>query len=252
MDCTQYQEIIAAHVDGVLDDKEKRSVELHLQFCPRCAQKFRWESSSKRSLKGKLNAIPASGRLRERVVDQLERAAGVRRTRVLGQLPARYALVAAGVVLLIGVIFIRSVQETKREEIFIDAVAHYHNVVRGAMAGSGAVVSPTPTARLLDLSPWGYRALARQINNLGEYEGRLFVYQGPNREYLLAQEFEGADFQPPRSARSVSATNRSLIVYSHDGVNLIAWKENNIFCMIASTLPTEKLLDLARQLTLRG
>lgn len=109
-----------------------------------------------------------------------------------------------------------------------------------------------PAAQVLDLSPWGYQVLAQRSQEIRGYRSRTFVYRGEQNEYLLAQEFEGAKFFPPRGAKALHAANRDFVSYSQTGVTLVAWKERGLVCMIASSLPRERLLKLAQQIVTRG
>jgi hypothetical protein len=137
-------------------------------------------------------------------------------------------------------------------DIFTDAISQYRKVTQGLADTAQADRSQTPAARLLDLSPWGYRVLARQSQEVRGQEGRVFVYQGQEKEYLVAQEFDGVDFSLPSGAETIRASSREFVSYSQEGVNLIAWKEKDFFCILASALPKEKLLGLAQQISVRG
>jgi len=161
-----------------------------------------------------------------------------------------HGLVAAFALLLIVAVPYLVWRDNVQEEIFSDTIAHYQKVTQGFAETPEASPSLTPAARLLDLSPWGYRMLARQTQQIRGREGRAFVYQGEAKEYLLAEEFDGVDLSPPQGARTVRVSNRDFVSYSQEGVNLIAWKEKDFVCVISSTLPKEKLLGLAREITM--
>jgi len=164
---------------------------------------------------------------------------------------APQAAIAAFVLLLIFAIPYLIWRGRVGEGIFSDVIAQYQNVMQGIVDTKQAS-SSTPAARLLDLSPWGYQVLARQTRQLNGQEARVFVYQGPQKDYLLAQEFDGVDFSPPFGAKTVRASSRAFVSYSQEGVNLIAWKERDLLCIIASALPMEKLLTLAQQISIGG
>jgi hypothetical protein len=152
--------------------------------------------------------------------------------------------------LVIGV-FLSWPSKTIGGDFFTDAVDHYRRVTEGVLEAPG-VGSLAPTARILDLSPWGYQVLARHSQRFGGYQGRLFVYQGEQNEYLLAQEYEGAEIKIPTRAKATKAANLEFVSYSEGGVNLVAWKDKDLLCIIASSLPQEKLLHLAQQIATPG
>ncbi len=177
-------------------------------------------------------------------MDQLE---GTRKEGLFGWPYLAHGLAAAFALLLIVAIPYLSGPGKVQEEILTDAIDLYQKVTQGIV---DAPQTAFPTARLLDLSPWGYRLLSRHTQQVKGQEGRVFVYQGQGKEYLLAQEFEGRDFSPPPGARAIRASSRDFVIYSQAGVNLIAWKQKDLLCIIASTLPKEKLLGLAQQIAI--
>lgn len=247
MDCQEYREILAAHVDGVLSSEERLTVQSHIQECRRCMQWFLWETKARRSIKLRLPLLPARPGLRERLLDRLGET---RHESIFGWFYTPYRLATAFALLLIVAVPYFVWQHQVQEEIFTDAIAQYQKVTKGIVEAQEAASSLTPAARLLDLSPWGYRVLTRQTLQVKGQEGRAFVYQGQGKEYLLAQEFDGVEFSPPRSARVIRASSREFVSYSQKGVNLIAFKEKDLLCILASTLPKEKLLGLAQQIVM--
>lgn len=249
MDCQEYREIVSAHVDGVLSSEERLTVQSHLSQCSPCRQKFLWETEVKKALKGKLTPIPARPALKERILDQLGEAS---KEGFLSWFTTPYRLAAAFALLVIVAVPYFVWQHQVQGGIFTDAIAQYQKVTEGIVKAQEAASSLTPAARLLDLSPWGYRVLTRQTLQVRGQEARVFVYQGQGKEYLLAQEFDGVEFSPPRSARVIRASNRDFVSYSQEGVNLIAFKEKDLLCILASALPNEQLLGLAQQIAVRG
>ncbi len=247
MNCLKYGKIIAAHVDGALSPEEGIAAQSHLNKCPRCQQNFLWETEVKRSLRQRLSLIPARPGLRARVLDQLGETA---KEGFLGWHYMRHGLVAAFALLFIVAVPYLVWRGKVEENIFSDAISQYQRVTQGIADTAQADRSQTPAARLLDLSPWGYRVLAKQSQQVRGQEGRVFVYQGQGKEYLLAQEFDGMDFSPPSGARVIQASSREFVSYSQEGVNLIAFKEKDLLCILASTLPREKLLGLAQQIAM--
>jgi hypothetical protein len=245
MDCREYREIVAAHVDSSLSSEERLTVQSHLNQCSKCTEEFLWETQVKKALKQKLTIIPARPGLKVRVLDQLGKTS---KEGLFGWYYMSHGLVAAFALLLIVAVPYLVWRDNVQEEIFSDAIAQYQRVAQGTADTPQVTSSLTPAARLLDLSPWGYRVLTRQTLEVKGQEGRVFVYQGQEKDYLLAQEFEGANISPPPQARTLRASNRDFITYSQQGVNLVAWKEKDLLCILASTLPKEKLLGLAQQI----
>lgn len=199
----------------------------------------------KKTLKRKLSPIPARPGLRERLLDQL---GGANRKGIFGWSYLSHGLAAAFALLLMVAVPYLFWPGTVQEDILTDTITRYQKVAQGTPHTPQAASSSVP--RLLDLSPWGYRVLARQTHRVKGQEGRVFVYRGEGKDYLLAQEFEGGDFSLPPGARSIRTSGQDFVSYGQAGVNLIAWKQKDLLCIIASTLPKEKLLGLAQQIAM--
>ncbi len=244
MDCEGYKEMISAHVDGALGTEEKLMVQSHLNECPKCTQMFLWESQMRTALKQKLSLMPARAALRKRVLDQLGES---RKEGLLGWSYMAHGLAAAFALLLIVAVPYLFWPGKVQEDIFTDAIVRYQEVMQGVVEVPQTV---SPTAQLLDLSPWGYRLLSRQTQWVEGQEGRVFVYRGRGKEYLLAQEFEGGELSPLPGSKVARVSSQEFVSYSQGGVNLVAWKQKDLLCILASTLPKEKLLGLAQQIAL--
>ncbi len=247
MDCQEYQEILSAHVDGDLSFEEGLEVQSHFKRCPNCVQKFLWETRVGNALRGKLTPIPARPGLKERILDQLGEAS---KEGLMSWFCMPHRLAAAFALLLIVAVPYFVWQRKVQEEIFTDAIAQYQRITHGIGESPQTASSLSPSARLLDLSPWGYHVLTRQSVQLKGQQARVFVYQGPSKEYLLAQEFDRVDFLLPSGARVIRASNREFVTYSQEGVNLIAFKEKGLLCILSATLPKEQLLGLAQQIVM--
>jgi len=248
MDCRQYKEINSAHIDEALSSEERPAVQSHLSQCSRCTQMFLWETGVTRAIKAKLSLISARPALKERVLDQLRETP---REGLFGWSYMAHGLTAVFALLLIVAVPYLFWSDHVEEDIYTDAMAQYQNVAQGITQGiKDNQQAASPAVGLLDLRPWGYRILSRQIQQIMGQEGRVFVYQGPGKEYLLAQEIKGVEFSHPSGGTVIRASSRNFVSYSQQGVNLIAWKQKDILCILTSTLPKEKLLSLALQISM--
>ncbi len=252
MNCLDYSEIVAAHVDGALLPEESRATEAHLEECPHCLERFIWERKFKSVLKKKISLFPVRAGLKEKVISGLAEPPRWDADRALSWLTSHRGLMAAFALLLLSVLPYLSWKNRAQQDFFAETILHYHRVVRGIIDPPDIASSLPPRARLLDLSPWGYRVLARHTTEAGGKTGRVFVYRGENSEYLLAQEFEGVEITPPRHSEGMQLSNVDFVSYTREGINLVAWKDKDLLCIIASELPKEKLLDLAQQIAARG
>lgn len=251
MHCEEYKEITAAHVDGVLSVDERRAAELHIDTCASCMAMFAWESATSRKLKSTLQMVSAPLGAKQRLLDRLggKEAQG----RESWMLPFMNLRLAASFALLLVVVLATFVMRNGADEDFLsDAVAQYQTAIAKDPGASGRAGLSTPAARRLDLSPWGFRLYATKTYRVKGQERRVFVYQGGAEQYVLAQEFDGAKSLASLSAKTVRVKDRDFLSHSQAGVNLIAWKDKNMVCVLASNLPNDKLLSLANQLAERS
>lgn len=75
---------------------------------------------------------------------------------------------------------------------------------------------------------------------------------GEGKTICWPQEFEGGELSPPPGSKVVRVSSQDFVSYSQGRVNLAAWKQKDLLCILASTLPTEKLLGLARRIAVRS
>lgn len=246
MDCQNYKDIISAHVDDALSSKERWAVQTHVNQCPKCRQMYIWETQVARDLKRKLFPLEARPALKERILEQLGESRG---ESFWGWSYGKHGVLAAIALLLVVAVPFLFWPNGAEDNVFNHAIAQYQEVSLGGTPALQRAVSNTPTARLLDLSPWGYQILSRQSHWVGGKLGRTFVYsKGPGEAYLIAQEFEGMEISPPSGGSVVRTSNRDFVSYSQDDVNLVAWKDKDMLCILASKLPKKKLLGLAQRI----
>jgi len=156
-----------------------------------------------------------------------------------------YGIGLAVALLLLAIVPILVSRNQVREEIFSHAVAQYQIMTRKILAGP--MSSPSRTARSFDLSPWGYHLLTSAAAEFSGSAGITSTYRNKGRDYVLAQEFEGGNLSVPPGAKSVQVAGKTFIIHSENGVNLVAWKERNLLCILASRVPMDQLLDMAQR-----
>ncbi len=250
MDCQNYKDIISAHVDDALSPKERWAVHTHVSQCPKCRQMYIWETQVARDLKRKLFPLEARPALKERILEQLGKS---HREVFWGWSYRKHGVLTAIAILLVVAVPYWFWPNGAEENVFNHAIAQYRKVSLGGAPTSQRAVSKTPAARLLDLSPWGYQILSRQSHWVEGRQGRTFVYStGSGEEYLMAQEFEGMEISPPSRGSVVRTSNRDFMSYSQGEVNLVAWKDKDILCILASKLPKKKLLGLAQRIAFQS
>jgi anti-sigma factor RsiW len=241
MNCLDYKEIIAAHVDGMLAAEEEQQVQVHLEQCSRCKQFFRWETEVKKLLREKISPVTVQPSFKEELLERLE---GRRKRTTTRYFYQRYAI--AALVLLFFALTPRLFPRNQiGNEAFSQAVVQYQTTMRKVF--EDRISSPSSAARSFDLSPWGYRLIISETSEFNGLSGITSTYQNQKSDYVLAQEFEGGNLSVPAGAKSVQAAGKSFVMHSQNGVNVIAWKERNLLCLLASPIPMEHLLDMAQR-----
>ncbi len=250
MQCEEYKEITAAHVDGVLSAEERRAAELHIETCSSCKAIFAWESATSGNLKSSLQRVPAPLGSKQRLIDRLEREAQGWKSSSWSFTNPR---LAASFALLLVVVLVTFVMRNGADEDFLsDAVVQYQTAIAEDPGASRRAGLSTPAARRLDLSPWGFRLYATKTYRVKGQERRVFAYQGGANQYVVAQEFDGARISASFKTTTVRVKDRDFFSHSQAGVNLVAWKDKGMVCVLASDLPSEKLLSLANQIVERS
>jgi signal transduction histidine kinase len=196
-----------------------------------------------------LSPTPARPGLNERLLDLWEET---RREGTLG-----WSYMTQGVVTVIALLVIVIVPYyyfywpgTAPGDLFTDAIIRYQKVTQGTASTTRPDLLLTHPPPMLDMRPWGYRIVATQNLKFDGQRGRVFVYQGQDKKYMLAHGFTGVELSPPPGGRIIRASNREFVSYSRQGVNVIAWKDKDLICVLTSTLPQESLLGLAQQVAL--
>ena len=211
-------------------------------------QMYIWETQAARDLKRKLFPLEPHPALKERILEQLGESQGAK---TWAWSHWKYGLLAVLALLLVVAVPYLLWPNGVEENIFNHAIAQYQKESSGRTATAHRGVSKTPTARLLDLSSLGYRILSRKNHWVKGQQGRTFVYtRGSSEEYLMAQEFEGMKISRPPGGRVVRTSNRDFVSYSQGGVNLVAWRDRDMLCILAAKLTKKKLLRLARRIAL--
>jgi anti-sigma factor RsiW len=247
MNCEDYREIISAHVDGKLLADETVEVESHLDQCLKCKQIFGWETKAANALKRCLPPIAPRYELKQRLLGQLGETDG-------GDCPSWFRVFrpwafALSFLLIVGTIYSYWTSRAQ-SDIFADTIIQYQQATQGLKKFSQPH-DATLTARLLDLSPWGYQLLERRIYQIRGQESRVFVYQGNDKELLVAQELDGGSLPRPPGSSIFQKSGRDFVSISQGGLHLVAWRDKNVVCVLVSNLPRDRMVALAEQIATR-
>jgi anti-sigma factor RsiW len=244
MNCQEYREIVSAHVDGMLSVQEEAEVQSHLDGCDQCTRIFHWEVKAAKAIKQKLSAVTLDPGVRNRLLQTLEQKS---KRSLFGWSLNHYRLAATLALLLVAIASLLITRTKSSDDIFADIVAQHQKVVEGTVPISGEFLRQRADSPL-DLSPWGYRLLTQHPAQYKAIEGTTFLYAKGGNEYVLAQEFKDRTLSVPPGAKSIQASGNTFISHSLEGVNLVAWKDKGVLCILAARLPQETLLQVAERL----
>lgn len=247
MNCKDYRDIIAAHVDGQLAADEEVAVRSHLARCVDCERVFYWEAGAKAALCQNFAPLRIKSALHEKLSERLENN---RLRTILPWFYGRSGLAVLSALLVLLTVPMLFLKEKPADAIFSETLALYDWKTRVSLNPSAVVAEPS--ASPLNLAPWGYRLVNQQATEFRGVKGFTFLYQGFDKDYVLAQEFKAANLAAPEGGRVLAVSGKTFVTHSQDGVNLIAWKENDLLCILASRIPKEKLVDLAQRVALHG
>jgi len=250
MNCREYRELIAAHVDGALSFEESREAQSHIEQCATCCRIFVWETRAQKVIKPRLAIIAPPSGAKERLLDTLEQKGRSREMLRWFSLSPRLAgSFALAMVVVLATILWRN---NSQDDLLSVAVDQYRTVLAKGIGSDQKEGQSTPATRLLDLSPWGYRLSANQVKQVDGREERLSLFEGQANDYILAKEIDGVVLPLSSEAMITRAGDRQFVIYSRNGVNLVAWVDNDLLCVLTSKLPNEKLLALAKRIAVRS
>lgn len=244
MNCQQYREIVSAHVDETLSAQEEVEARSHLDGCDQCARIFRWEVKAAKAIKQNLFAVEVDPAVRKRILQTLETQS---KRSLLGWPLNPHGFAASLILILVVVATLLIPKSQPPADIFADIVAQHQRVIdRGVPASNDT--APQSTDSQLDLRPWGYRLLSQQTTQYAMVRGRTFLYARGGKDYVLAQEVKGGTLAAPAGSRAIEAAGKTFIAHTVEGINLIAWKDNGVLCILAAKLPHQGLLQIAERL----
>lgn len=262
MTCEEAQELITALVDRELLDPERGSLESHLQECPHCRFAVEQEQLLKQTIRGRAERMRAPGELRDRILSDGRIFPDKSRTRWrdrLWPMPnlARPAL-AAAVLLAIALpafFFFR----VSREPVAAAALESYDLLRKGALSvrrteNPDEIVEQLTRAVGGHFHPMAYDFTAMHLRPVAglvrEIQGRkilVAIYEGPGGT-LFCYTFVGSEEDAPGNAARFYDTAKKMNFYafSRGGLNAVLHREGEIICVLASEIPMEELLTMAK------
>jgi anti-sigma factor RsiW len=262
MTCEEAQELITALIDRELLDPERSSLEFHLQECSHCRLVMEREQLVKQALHAGAERVRAPGVLRDRILSDPRLFPERNPFRWQDYLwptprPARVAM-AAGFLLIIGLAAFLSLKPP-REPIASVALETYERFAKGElsvrrMENPDEVVAQLTRAVAGHLHPMGYdltvmhlqpvAGLVREINNR---KVLIAIYEGQGGT-LFCYTFFGSEADAPAdAARFLDPIKKiNFYAFSRGNLNAVLHREGELICILASEMPMDDLLALAK------
>jgi len=104
-----------------------------------------------------------------------------------------------------------------------------------------------------DLTLMRMRPVAGLVQEIQGRKVLVAIYEGQGGT-LFCYTFLGSETDaPPNAARFFDADKKiNFYAFSHEGVNAVMHRENDVLCILASEMPMDELLALARSEARRG
>ena len=262
MTCEEAQDLITALVDRELLDPERVSLESHLQECSDCRAAVEQQQRVKQALRESAERVRAPGALRDRILSDRRIFPGQSRRRwqdYIGPIPrpARAALAVALILAIAIPTFL--LLKPRSEPIASAALKTYPLFATGELSVQRAenpneVVEQLTRAVGGHFHPMGYDLSAMQLRPVAglarEIQGRhilIAIYQGQGGTLFCYTFFGSEEDAPANAAKFFDPVKKiNFYAFSQGSLNAILHREGEIICILASEMPMEQLLTLAK------
>ena len=264
MNCEETQEIITALVDNELDQRERSALEAHLNECSGCRLAFEDELALKQKIRQAGERMHAPAQLRGRILSDRRIFPEKRRSmrQWLENLwPAspvyRTAIALSFLILLIlppyylsnrlsqpvGLAAIETYDSFRRGDLPFDRISNSDEMVRRLTQAVEGRFHPMG----YDLSAMNMRPVAGVVREIDGRKILVAIYQGEGGS-LLCYTFIGSEGDAPANAAKFFDPDKKMNFYafSRAGINAVLHREGDVICILASEMPMDELLALAR------
>jgi anti-sigma factor RsiW len=246
-------EVLHELVDGRLDPLRRDEVEEHVRGCEQCRRQIEALSAVKRSI-ARLGEVETPPGFEARLVSALDAAPGPQ-----GQIdaPARIGglrwLVPVGIaaaVVLAGFLWWRPAPSLPEAAAVTLSDYDTGRLVLASSERDAARLTSylgerVPfTVRVFDLGMMGYTIEGGQLHDVGGHASALWVYRGP-AGIIICQMYRGLTTELPEPAEAREANGFTFLVYHEAGGTQVFWQEGDVVCVLASSLPSEEVVQLA-------
>jgi anti-sigma factor RsiW len=251
MICDVYQDLVAAHVDGILSATEYHEVEQHLASCTSCQQLFAKESRFHTAFAARQLIVPVPTNVERRLHKVLRKESVPalswrdRFSTFFPQPRLAAGLAIAGLVIAVALSqWFRSPPEpswvTQAKETFQAATTGQITLayrlddpqnLEAALNRSGQLDFVT---HVLDLRAAGYRPMGGHVIYFNEHPVALVRYEGTDGPLICLRQKGPAPTMP-----SGSEGKKGQYLYTHAGYSFSFVQHPDHFCLLITRLPRE-------------
>jgi len=259
MQCAEYRDLVAAHVDAQLSREEEVQALAHLAACAACARLLDTQRAFVRTLRARSFVRATPEPLRRSILARVEasgadRQVEAQRSRWWSRPVVPMGLAAAVALILLAVVVPRfgSHAPAPPPGIFDTLVDHYRAVESGRITLKVHTDDPTElrayylqtgafTFRntVVDLEPLGLPLVGGTVSELAGKSSTLSVYRG-GRGMVLCQRIQSSGVELPAGGEMVGGDR----FYSVGDITICVHLEGDIICFMASTIPRPDFIRL--------
>jgi anti-sigma factor RsiW len=260
MTCEAYEELIAAHVDGVLTSAELQEIEHHLGSCLRCPRLFAEQSEFRAAFVARrlLVSVPVETEQRLHAVLAAEAGSPVVfslrpswRTRFFTFFrQPRFAIGIAATMVLVVVFLSRLFLSAPEPGLFPQAVASYQATIDQQQPLDYVVADPQElemklnlsgqldfVTQVADLRPAGYQLKGGSVVHLLHQPTAIAVYDKGKDHIVCLRRGGKLPAMPPDIE-----TAYGHYIYTRNGYTIVYSQFRRHYCLLISRLPRDQFL----------
>lgn len=247
MTCEIYEDMVAAHVDGVLSPTESQEIERHVASCSRCHQLFTEQKQFRMAFTARPLVVSVPHQVEQQLLQQL-------RTETFSRVPLWERLTAQwwGPRLFIGtamaslllVLLLSHFFSSQPQSLFTHAIDSYRLFIDQQQALAYKTTDPRQLSTTLnlsgelnfvtqvaDLQPAGYQLRGGGVLSILSQQAAVAVYDGAD-DHIVCLRLGGQ--LPPMPAGAEFIHNH--YVYSQDGYTVVYSQFRRHYCLLISRL----------------
>jgi anti-sigma factor RsiW len=259
MNCEIYQDLVAAHVDGVLTPAERQEAEDHLSACEQCQRLFAAEKRFHAAFAARRLIVPVPAEVEQRLHRALvterisQRPVWQRVGDWLGpsRLFPRIAIGLAAAGLLIALLLSRLFSPAPVPDLLPQAVDYYQAAIEGRIALAYATADSQALetvfndsgqldfrTQVIDFRPAGYQLKGGTVTHVQDHPVTLVVYEGEDDPIVCLRQ-RGAMPPVPSGAERM---NQDHYLYTQGGYTILLSQFPDHHCILISHLSREAFL----------